>query len=171
MMYYRVPGRAVLTTSIGSWIKMTFWCHVVLRLFPNASEPVYFYGPFVSFGGPSVYVLDGSESWMLPREGEETQMGGRPYPEEVLKAFRIAAQEEREIDAKIAADRAAFAAEVDKTVADANAALAESDKLMEQRAAYARLDIGKAMSEGSYNQNPDYAAVITDVQGDGTSRT
>lgn len=36
--YRKVPFRECYTTSIWQCIRWTIWCHVVLRLFPNATE-------------------------------------------------------------------------------------------------------------------------------------
>lgn len=40
---YSVPFRNVVIDSFVGWLRATFWCHIVLRLYPNASDP----------GGPS----------------------------------------------------------------------------------------------------------------------
>ena len=36
---YRVPFRQVYCDTFGSWLKAILWCHVALRLYPNASDP------------------------------------------------------------------------------------------------------------------------------------
>ena len=35
---YRVPFRQVYCDTIGSWLKETIWCHLVIKLFPYVAD-------------------------------------------------------------------------------------------------------------------------------------
>lgn len=35
---WKVPGRQVYADSFVRWARATFWCHVVLRVFPHAFD-------------------------------------------------------------------------------------------------------------------------------------
>lgn len=37
-MGWKIPFRAVYTDSFRSWLKLTFWCHVVIRVFPHVHD-------------------------------------------------------------------------------------------------------------------------------------
>lgn len=37
--YWKTPGREVYSASFGDMLRSVFWCHVVMRLFPSASDP------------------------------------------------------------------------------------------------------------------------------------
>ena len=35
---YKIPLRQIYTGTFVAWVKETFWCHVVIRLFPFALD-------------------------------------------------------------------------------------------------------------------------------------
>ena len=35
---FKVPFRAIYTDTLVTWAKTTFWCHVVVRVFPEAID-------------------------------------------------------------------------------------------------------------------------------------
>ena len=39
MINWKVPFRNCYADSFAGWVKYTLWCHVVLRVFPFASDP------------------------------------------------------------------------------------------------------------------------------------
>lgn len=36
--YWKVPFRAVYTTTFTDWVKSTIWCHFVIRVFPHSVD-------------------------------------------------------------------------------------------------------------------------------------
>ena len=135
MILYKVPFRDVMTLSFRDWVRQIIWCHLVLRLFPRASEPVYHYGPFVSFGS-TPYVLDVDVSdWMFPRGDDDGQLGGDTLPTSVLREF---------IEAR---DRLlARGKDIAENSEDAGPEFYGSRPTL--------VDVTKAVSEGSYNAAP-----------------
>lgn len=37
-MNYKVPFRQAYATTFAGWLKYTFWCHVVIRVFPDCVD-------------------------------------------------------------------------------------------------------------------------------------
>lgn len=35
---WKVPFRQVYTSTFADWVRQTFWCHVVIRVFPGAVD-------------------------------------------------------------------------------------------------------------------------------------
>jgi hypothetical protein len=38
-MAYKIPYRQCYADTLTSWMRWTLWCHLVLRVFPDASSP------------------------------------------------------------------------------------------------------------------------------------
>ena len=36
---WKVPRRQVYCATFAGWVAETIWCHVVLRIYPNAFDP------------------------------------------------------------------------------------------------------------------------------------
>lgn len=36
--YYKVPFRDVYCDTFAGWMRQTFWCHVVIRVFPKCHD-------------------------------------------------------------------------------------------------------------------------------------
>jgi hypothetical protein len=51
---WKVPFRQVYNDSFRSWLRSTFWCHVVLRLYPGASDSGHCNGPATPGKGHAV---------------------------------------------------------------------------------------------------------------------
>ena len=35
---YKVPFRMIYCETIGQWVRETVWCHIVLKIWPNATS-------------------------------------------------------------------------------------------------------------------------------------
>jgi len=46
---WKVPFRQVYCDTFWRWVKSTVWCHIVIKVYPNASDPG---GPRKDFSFP-----------------------------------------------------------------------------------------------------------------------